>query len=224
MPIYFILFVILCVITISIPISTMKYLLLACFAVLNFFVSFGKPISSPLVVEHLGLKDGLSNNFVTDITQDKHGFIWIATDAGLNRFDGENFKLFSEKNTELKGNSINAIFYDDKTDWLWIGSKKGLNVLECKTQKFLPIAMPENIKNTNIVDFMRASDGSIYILNHYYSILRYDPDKSIFKIYSQDDLPGLQMSFRCIADDGQGNMYIGHANYGFSVVNLKTKK
>lgn len=53
----------------------------------------------PLVVEHLDVKDGLLNGFITDIAQDSRGFLWIATDAGLNRFDGENFKAFTEKNT-----------------------------------------------------------------------------------------------------------------------------
>lgn len=201
----------------------MRYLLTICLAVLSLFSAYGKPLGSPFVIEHLGLKDGLSNNFVTDITQDKHGFIWIATEAGLNRFDGENFKLFSEKNTELKGNSINALFYDEKDDRLWIGSKKGLNVLDCKSQKFLPITLP-GINNANIVDFMRATDGGIYILNHYDFICYYNSDKSNFKIYRQSDFPELPMSFRSIADDGQGNLYIGHANWGFSVVNLKTRK
>ncbi len=184
----------------------------------------GKQTASTPVIEHIGLKDGLSNNFVTDISQDKHGFIWIGTEAGLNRFDGENFKLFSERNTDLKGNSINVLFYDDKADKLWIGSKKGLNVLDCKTQKFDILDLPGNLGSINVVDFGRASDGGIYIVNHYDFILHYDPSNGKFDVLNQDDFPGLPLSFRSIADDGQGNLYIGHANYGFSVVNIKTKK
>lgn len=142
----------------------MRHLILLCFVLLNTFAAFGKQPGSPFVVEHIGLKDGLSNNFVSDITQDKHGFIWIATDGGLNRFDGENFKVFSEKNTELKGNSVNALFYDARTDRLWVGSKKGLNVLDCKSQKFLSVSLPPDIKSPNIVDVSQASDGGIYVL------------------------------------------------------------
>lgn len=202
----------------------MRYIFFICLAFLNIFAVFGDQTASPFVVEHLGLKDGLSNNFVSDITQDKHGFIWIATDAGLNRFDGEHFKVFSEKNTELKGNSINTLFYDDDTDFLWVGSKKGLNVLDCKSQRFLPISLPADIRNPNIVDIIQASDGGVYVLNHYDFILRYNAGSSKFRIYKRDDFPGLPMSFRSIADDGHGNLYVGHANYGFSIVNLKTKK
>lgn len=37
--------------------------------------------------------DGLSNNYVYDLLQDRYGFIWFATDDGLNRFDGYEFKV-----------------------------------------------------------------------------------------------------------------------------------
>ena len=202
----------------------MRYVLLILLTAISVISVNGESVDSPLVVEHIGLRDGLSNNFVTDITQDKHGFIWIGTEAGLNLFDGENFKLFSESNTELKGNSINALFYDDRLDKLWIGSKKGLDVLDCKTWKFEKLKLPENLGSINVVDFCRSAEGGIYIVNHYDFILHYDPNDNKYTIYRQEDLPGLPMSFRSIADDGQGKLYIGHANYGFSVVNLKTKK
>ncbi|GAA4442118.1 hypothetical protein GCM10023091_28350 [Ravibacter arvi] len=42
----------------------------------------------------MGVEDGLSQSFITDFTQDKDGFIWIATLDGLSRFDGREFKNF----------------------------------------------------------------------------------------------------------------------------------
>lgn len=202
----------------------MRYVFLILFAVISVISAKAGNADSTFVVEHIGLKDGLSNNFVTAIAQDRHGRLWIGTEAGLNRFDGENFKLFSERNTDLKGNSINTLFYDDKTDKLWIGSKKGVNVLNCDTQKFENLTLPENLGSINVVDFGRAADGGIYIVNHYDFILHYNPADNKYTVFRSEDLPGLPMSFRSIADDGQGNVYIGHTNYGFSVVNLKTKK
>lgn len=100
------------------------------------FESYGEPLNMPVVSEHLTIKDGLSNNFVTDIVQDKQGFLWIGTESGLNRFDGENFTTFSMKNSPIVGNAIQCLFYDEQHEKLWIGTKKGLSLLDCATQKF----------------------------------------------------------------------------------------
>ncbi len=42
-------------------------------------------------VKRLGIEQGLSNNYVVSITQDKQGFLWFATEEGLNKFDGTHF-------------------------------------------------------------------------------------------------------------------------------------
>ena len=42
-------------------------------------------------VKQLGIEQGLSNNSVVNITQDKDGFLWFATEEGLNKFDGNRF-------------------------------------------------------------------------------------------------------------------------------------
>lgn len=47
-------------------------------------------------VEHLTVEDGLSNRFVNSVFQDSKGFIWIATNNGVNRWDGSAMKLFAE--------------------------------------------------------------------------------------------------------------------------------
>lgn len=41
--------------------------------------------AQPYILQHLSIEDGLSNNYVQDIAQDKRGCIWIATVLGLNR-------------------------------------------------------------------------------------------------------------------------------------------
>ena len=40
------------------------------------------------------VKDGLSHNYVTCLQQDDAGYMWIGTDVGLNRFDGNSFVNF----------------------------------------------------------------------------------------------------------------------------------
>lgn len=176
----------------------------------------------PPLVEHLDVKDGLLNGFITDLTQDNRGFLWIATDAGLNRFDGENFKAFTEKNTRLSGNAINALLYQPETDQLWIASKKGLSVLNCASQTFEEIKLPDKFLNKNIINLRRSNDGGIWLLFHYDYILHYKD--GVFTPYTTKELPGLPMCFKSIVQNKDGRLYIGHAEYGFSVVDPKTKK
>lgn len=81
-------------------------------------------------VKHLGIDEGLSNNGVTSIFQDHHGFMWFGTFDGLNRYDGYSFKIFRNvlgDTTSLNANGIRVIS-EDADHQLWIGTGKGLNI------------------------------------------------------------------------------------------------
>ncbi len=78
----------------------------------------------------MGIDQGLSNNAVTSIFQDQHGFMWFGTFDGLNRYDGYSFKIFRNvinDTTSLNSNVIRVIT-EDANHQLWIGTGKGLNI------------------------------------------------------------------------------------------------
>lgn len=60
--------------------------------------------------QHFGIEDGLPQSFITGFTQDKDGFIWIATLDGLSRFDGRAFKNFRNKPGDSTTIAQNVIF------------------------------------------------------------------------------------------------------------------
>ncbi len=73
-------------------------------------------ITDGLFTYYYNYENGLPSNLVKAIAQDKNGFIWIATDGGFVRFDGQNFKTFSEhfpsfylKNILTRDNDIYAV-------------------------------------------------------------------------------------------------------------------
>ena len=47
-----------------------------------------------LQFENISLENGLSHNAVYSITQDKPGFMWFATQDGLNKYDGHNITIY----------------------------------------------------------------------------------------------------------------------------------
>lgn len=63
---------------------------------LLFFISLPfRPLSQEYNYVHYDTRDGLAGSTVYDMVQDKDGFIWFATEAGLSRFDGTRFKNFT---------------------------------------------------------------------------------------------------------------------------------
>src|SRR6185369_12180833 len=58
-------------------------------------------------------RDGLAGSVVYDAIQDKEGFMWFATENGLSRFDGKNFKTFTTKDG-LPDNEVLKLFLDSQ--------------------------------------------------------------------------------------------------------------
>ncbi len=93
------------------------------------------------VIKRLGITNGLSNNSVRCIYQDKRGFIWLATYDGLNRYDGREFKVFRNKigdSTSLPHNYIYTL-YEDTDQQFWVGTGRGLAIFNHSLQRFAPV-------------------------------------------------------------------------------------
>ena len=99
----------------------------------------GKGIGSRSYFKHYGVSEGLSQNTVNDILQDRTGFMWFATKDGLDRFDGYRFKRYgySEEEGSLKSNYVNKIF-EDNEGIIWVGTDKGLYLYDPVTDLFTP--------------------------------------------------------------------------------------
>ncbi len=68
---------------------------------------------------HYTVRDGLPSSTVYAITQDGKGFMWIGTEAGLARFDGAHFQIYTTQDG-LPDNEVLGVMYDRVTDRLWI--------------------------------------------------------------------------------------------------------
>jgi ligand-binding sensor domain-containing protein/class 3 adenylate cyclase/HD superfamily phosphodiesterase len=128
--------------------------------------------------DHLGLREGLSQSYVNRIVQDKQGFMWFATQDGLNKYDGYHFKVYKnspKENNSLSNNYINDLTVDSDGN-LWIATDNGLNMFDPVTeqfkmfqlqskgselkQKFTTLLIEENII------FVGTSNNGVYLLNY----------------------------------------------------------
>ena len=96
-------------------------------------------VSQDVVFEKITTVEGLSQNDVNDIFQDKNGFLWIATNDGLNRYDGYSFKTFSLEPYSSEGISSNLVYCmtEDLDGNIWIGtSDEGVCKFDVTTEQF----------------------------------------------------------------------------------------
>ena len=194
------------------------YFILIAYLLLGYYDSYAQSY----LLKHLGVEDGLSNNYVTNITQDKQGYIWIATESGLSRFDGRNFTTYKDNDSGIISNALNALLYDEEENALWIGLKDGLSKLDCSTYQFT-----NNIADSiasNIVALAHSADNKgIWITNHYGGTIYYDKQTKQFSPFSHKNIKDLYDSSWCSFDNGHGSLYIGHAQGGLSIIDLKSK-
>jgi len=91
--------------------------------------------------------EGLPSSHVHNIFQDNDGFMWIASDNGLCRYDGTDFTYFNHDvrhSSSLEHDNVNAVYQDSK-GVLWIGTAKGLQVLDSEYDRFISIDLkPKN--------------------------------------------------------------------------------
>ncbi len=112
----------------------------------------------------LSSKDGLSSNTVNAILKDRYGLLWLATEDGLNRYDGTRVKTYRHEardTTSLETNEIAAL-YEDATGQLWIGTVGGsLHKYDRQHDCFKRIHATLNNKPYNLINVKSiASDRS----------------------------------------------------------------
>lgn len=72
------------------------------------------------------VRDGLPSSWINDLAQTRDGFVWIATDNGLVRYDGLNFRTVNRATTPLLASNETRVLYESRDGSLWIGTTSGL--------------------------------------------------------------------------------------------------
>ena len=172
------------------------------------------------VFSHLNVNDGLSQNQINCIYRDSKGFVWFGTNAGLNRFDGLSFEVFSEEKSEngsIKNSTINAIAEDRNGD-LWIGTGNGVTVLNCKTYQFKEFdyrsLSPYSCGDIYYINALTAdAEGNIWIGTNngvfFYDTLR---DKTERILVDETNCNSPLNSIMSIVHDHAGNIWMSTKN------------
>lgn len=187
-------------------------------------------LAHPYQIQKIDIRDGLSNNQVVSITQDQKGFMWFATESGLNRFDGKNLKIYQKNklsNTSISSNELNKVLADPVMPVIWIATQRdGLNSYNYQENTFeVFVNDPENhqsIVSNDITDIVFDNKANLWISTYHEGFDYYDKETDSFTHYNQETLPNLPSNqIWTLADNHDGKLYIGHVKSGLTVMSLK---
>lgn len=134
------------------------------------------------IIEYISTDEGLHHNYVSKVVSDSLNIKWIATENGLNKYDGLNFSVIkpSERYSGLINENIETLFVDSRNN-LWIGTKSGgLSRLNIKTNIVFDYGkiLDENIKEPlRIRHITEDNKGNIWVGSQDKGIYIIDPVK-----------------------------------------------
>lgn len=120
---------------------------------------------------HITEEAGLPNNSVTAVMKDSFGYIWVATQDGLARYDGYRFLSYGVKEPlyRLKGNYVYTLC-EDRQKRLWVGSEAGLDLIDLRTGLSVSAAdlgatsELSTLFNSFVRSVIQTTDGNIWVV------------------------------------------------------------
>ncbi len=171
--------------------------------------------------ETIGIEDGLSQSRVMSIVQDTIGFLWFATQDGLNRYDGRRFKVFRsvrKDSSSLPANYISSLVVSNKGT-LWIGTyTRGLCHFDPLTESFVRWICPEHkdryLNELVIRSLCEDTSGCLW-MGTTAGVVTFDPVTKAVRHFRHDPTNDSSISsdgIRAIARDSSGRMWCATRN------------
>jgi signal transduction histidine kinase/ligand-binding sensor domain-containing protein len=108
-----------------------------------------------------GMENGLPQNTVQALAQTRNGFVWLGTEAGLVRFDGNSFAVFDKNSTPaLPGNDVRCLL-ETRDGALWIGTSEGL--ARWKDGAVTAFTTKDGLPGNGIRTALQDEDGALWV-------------------------------------------------------------
>jgi signal transduction histidine kinase/ligand-binding sensor domain-containing protein/DNA-binding response OmpR family regulator len=175
--------------------------------------------------EHYSVQQGLSNNKIHCILQDRKGWMWFGTSQGVCRFDGYRFSVFkhdSDDPTSLEGDLVRTIFEDHKGQ-LWIGTENGgLNKYNREKETFEHFFFhnePAVLRNVKVTSIQDDKEGNLLICARS-NLYKIENENKLIEIKPSNLLNSAEF-YKVIFFDQEGRLLIG-TNLGLYVYHTDT--
>ena len=145
---------------------------LSLFLILTIAGSFSARAQSIAPAFHsYNMESGITHVSVADIAEDKYGFIWLASQSGVDKFDGYTFRNFGlwgeDRSTGLQ--TLYALQIEASIDgqYLWVGTFSGLSRIDVDTEKFRHYSLPASEPfNKQVINRLKTTNnGQLWIIS-----------------------------------------------------------
>lgn len=200
----------------------MKYLILNLCILFSCLV-YSQKQQTEYIFEYISSQEGLSHNYVSKVVSDSLNVKWIATENGINKYDGSRFSSIqpSKKYPELESENIETLFVDSKNN-LWIGTKSGgvsrLNINEHQLKSFNSLLSPNAKITFRILAIQEDELGNIWIGTNDRGLYVIDPENEKIIRHVKSSY-GLRFIFK----DSNNNIWYPES-YNLKMYDPKTQK
>jgi signal transduction histidine kinase/ligand-binding sensor domain-containing protein/AraC-like DNA-binding protein len=195
--------------------------------IVSFFISCNCLFSQ--TTKFYSLEQGLSNSLINQIYQDKKGFIWIATESGLNKFDGNKFVVYRKipgDSTSLKNNYVQTLLEDSSGNF-WVRCFDGLMKYDRDTDSFHEVMLyDETGKQLNptmgINSIIERKNGDVWFASTGLGLFSLRKGETVCKPEALLNLRLCSLYLTVIFEDSNNRLWIGSENSGLDVYSFDT--
>ncbi|NVJ60899.1 MAG: EAL domain-containing protein [Gammaproteobacteria bacterium] len=195
---------------------------------LGIFISwhqFGFVVGEPLFFKNIDSKDGLSQSSIIDIHHSRDGYIWLATQDGLNRYDGYQLKVYKHLPDDPHSLAANFVWSiaEDVQGYLWIGTENGgLSRFNPKTDSFDNFKHNENdpssLPGNQVLDVFVDTQNRVWIATAAAGLALFNRDSETFTRFqnTKDDPNRLNSNtIKVIKESRNGKLWLGYSHAPF---------
>jgi len=182
---------------------------------------YGSPAqgqASTIRFDRLSVRDGLSQNAVLAIAQDSRGFMWFATEDGLNKYDGYDFTIHKHDpadETSLSDGFVSTLYLDSHGE-LWIGTRSGLDRFDASSGAFARdptgAGAAGGLAGKWVVSIGEDWDGNLWVGTDQWGLTRIDRATGTVTNFRNDPADSSTLSndsVGVIYKDRSGELWIG---------------
>ncbi len=176
--------------------------------------------------ERLSLEQGLSQSIIEGILQDRRGFLWLATEDGLNRWDGHRFTVFRNVAGDARSLSYNDLkcLLEDRSGAIWVGTfEGGLNRFDPSTGRFERFRHdardPSSLAHDDVRALLVDGSGVLWAGTYGGGLDRFDAERRAFEHVPSSENAALVSA---LLEDRSGTVWAGTYGAGLLAYDAAT--